>query len=123
MSKHDLDKLSRIMMHSIEQLKLIEADLQYMNAVQAFYPTEEEKSEMSKERIAAMEVIIKYQADLRKRLEDNRVATQQQFDWAKEEYLNLIEQHQQDTEAMALEIDKSSEMPPGVNMSEITEEE
>lgn len=123
MSKHGLNKLSEIMAYSAEQLKRIEADLQYMNAVQAFYPTEEEKAEMSKERIAAMEVIIKYQADLRKRLEDNRVATQQQFDWAKEEYLNLIEQHQQDTEAMALEIDKSSEMPPDVNMSEITEEE
>lgn len=113
MSKHGLDKLSAIMVHSAEQLKHIEADLQYMNAIQAFYPTEEEKAEMSDERIAAMEVIIKYQADLRKRLEDNRVSTQQQFDWAKEEYLNLIEQRQQDAAAMALEID----------MSEITEKE
>ena len=124
MSKHGLNKISEIMAYSAEQLKRIEADLQYMNAIQAFYPTEEEKAEMSDERIAAMEVIIKYQADLRKRLEDNKVVTQQQFDWAKEEYLNLIEQCQQDAAAMALEIDKqSSEMPPDIDMSEITEKE
>lgn len=124
MSKHGLNKISEIMAYSAEQLKRIEADLQYMSAIQAFYPTEEEKAEMSDERIAAMEVIIKYQADLRKRLEDNKVVTQQQFDWAKEEYLNLIEQCQQDAAAMALEIDKqSSEMPPDIDMSEITEKE
>ena len=95
MSKHGLNKLSAIMAHSAEQLKQIEEELLYMSAVKAFYPTEDEKKELSDERIAAMDVIIKYQTDLTKRLEKAKVEAQRQFDWAKEEYLNLIEQLQQ----------------------------